>query len=199
MMRSLSPKIFTFQDSVIFALIWAAMIILSAWSLSITPEMFFHSPRMVICLILMVALCLFTFVGYPNGLGRKRCFVIDEASTKAKLAPPGLYWRFKTHWYRGHGGRLVCIPMGSKTYRVGRDALRIIIDHGYDNPTPEFAERVFRLYHDLESVKDGTADQIEAAVRHYYALGYDLPEVTLNDVVGRFVAWLRTDGTGKSE
>lgn len=186
MMHNLNPEFFTFRKAALHALFWAAMIGLSNHSLGITPEMFLHSPRMVTCLTLIVLLCLFVFVGYPNAPGRERHFVIDEVYTKAKLAPVGLYWRFKTYWYRGHGGRFVNVPMGSKTHRIGRDDLRVIIDHGYGDPTPEFAERVFRLYRDLESVKGGTFEEIEAVVRRFRAVGYDFPKVGL-DTGGGFV------------
>ncbi len=186
MMRDLNPEFFTFRKAALHALFWAVMIALSNRSLGITPETFFHSPRMVICLTVITLISLFAFVGYPNAPGRERHFVIDEVDTKAKLAPVGLYWRFKTHWYRGHGGRFVNVPMGTKAHRIGRDDLRVIIDHGYGDPTPEFAERVFRLYRDLESVKDGTVEEIEAVVRRFRAVGYDFPKVGL-DTGGRFV------------
>ncbi len=186
MTHNLNPEFFTFRKAVLHALFWAAMIVLTNRSLGITPEMYFNSPRMVACLTLLVLLSLFAFVGYPNAPGRERHFVIDETNTKAKLASVGLYWRFKTHWYRGHGGRLVNVPMGRKALQIGRDDLRVIIDHGYGAPTPEFAERVFRLYRDLESVKDGTVEEIEAVVRRFRAVGYDFPKVGL-DTGGRFV------------
>ncbi len=189
MMRDLNPRFISLRVAVLFTLFEASVIGL-LWIAGgrITLQLIASYPPLTISFAVLVLHAILTFTAFPNFFFYERRFVIDLCMSKAARAPTGFYWRFVTHWFRGHGGRLVELPIGMKPYIIGQNRdLRVVIDHGhFCESSVEVAERTFRLYRELEVVKDGTNDEIEAVVRKYHEEGHVLPTVAL-DWRGTFV------------
>ena len=128
----------------------------------------------------------FPFVAYPHIASAhpfsssRQYFVVDDDTEQVRLAPSGLYWRwrFSDRWYRGHGGRLIRLPIMVDVCPFPKHPGLVAYVTTSSEPTPEEAERTLFLYAMLDSLGNGPPERIRSFVEDFNAKG-GYPKVAL--------------------